>query len=102
MGLYEKYCLEECPEREIYKPYYEGRTGICPSCQLDSFISYIEETTDFQRVLKAAQYWLSSNRPGGQAETKLKCGHIGRLGAPMCKTCTQEALATLLEKANEY
>lgn len=42
--LYDKYCLEVCSERQTYKPYYEGQTGICPNCHLDGFIGFVNTT----------------------------------------------------------
>ena len=101
--IYESFCLEKCLGRKAYEPYYQGKTGCCPNCQVDSFISYLEDFTEklhdanLERVLKAAHYWLS-NRPRGQAERTLSCGHVGPLGAPMCKACTKQALAALLEE----
>ena len=42
---------------------------------------------------------------GGQADTTLKCGHIGRIGAKCCKKCADktidEALANLPEEVKE-
>lgn len=101
--IYESFCLEKCLGRKTYEPYYQRQTGCCPNCQIDSFISYLEDLieNDLRKVLKAAHYWLS-NRPRGQAERTLSCGHIGPLGSPICKACTKQTLVILLEKANEY
>ncbi len=102
--IYETFCLKKCLGRKTYEPYYQGQTGCCPDCQVDSFTSYLEDfakNANLKSCLEAAHYWLS-NKPRGQAETTLKCGHIGPLGAPMCKACTKQALAEIAVKLPDH
>lgn len=47
--LYEKYCLA-CPERQTYEPYHRGKVGQCPNCQIDSFISYVQQYEKYKNI----------------------------------------------------
>lgn len=48
--LYEKYCLESCLERQTYEPYHRGKVGQCPNCQIDSFISCVQQYEKYKNI----------------------------------------------------
>ncbi|CFX15474.1 Uncharacterized [Syntrophomonas zehnderi OL-4] len=86
MFNFDKFCKAQCPYSYIeIKEHMEP----CINCPVSTFLDINDE---LEQIIKSAHYWLSSNRPRGQAETTLKCGHVDRLGAPMCKSCTKKAL----------
>ena len=52
--VYEKYCVEECVERRVYEPHYQGQVGICPTCRIDSFIGFVEKLETIKEDAESA------------------------------------------------